>query len=314
MSSISHRRAKELLLLAQDDTLLSTDATLLEHHLNRCEECGAFALSLSEDDKTLSDALQRRWRKPVIRQADTQRATRAVLAATAAKPWLQQAVDFTLSLGWNSLLGIILLGFVWAVANFTQPAANPDLTPESVSGGQDVEATTYLQTLARTDLNCDTAYETLFLERNLSPAHTAGASELMNPAHSLLIQDGAGGQYRFNASDLGGKEISETYIFNSRGCESLLGLQIKGGAVWFMVFRWTGETLEAVLQSPGVPMEIPFNEKGPFLNSGETLNMVETEMINTANCGGVNVEYEWTGIEFIKITDYRNGARCMGAP
>jgi hypothetical protein len=313
MSSISHRRARELLDNAQDNDLLSVDAALLNNHLAACDDCRAYALAANEFDLALTDALQRRWQTRWLRKADEQDAQSDILKYINSYRLLRKAREFTLSLSWAAMIGVALLGFVWLLSSFTQPVSSPNIPEVTVSGGDQDRETLYLETFNRSDLNCDQTDETIFLQRevlSLNGIQTTYTSPF--PLTGVIVQNSEGSRWVFNAADLGGDYISDHLLFRTSPCSSLIALKIAGGVSWFVIFRWDGERTETLLQSPGQPIALFGETHETLLLPGDQLDVQENDHVNGARCALIHVSYIWDGFAFDKFKDARRDQYCVG--
>jgi hypothetical protein len=109
--SITHEEARRMIQFKADDALPGMENSLLESHLNSCQECQLYDAAVRDLESTLQPLMQRKWN-----QSPLPRPTARTVPGRGTKI-TQQAFFATRIVA----LGIICAAFLFNVWQYTQP-------------------------------------------------------------------------------------------------------------------------------------------------------------------------------------------------
>jgi LysM repeat protein len=128
MTKITHQKARALLEVAADNSLMPVDRVALNAHLIACQECRAYADRMAGLEDTLRKALHRRWDRfrPKLNLQTIKNPSRAKLV------W-GSLFNQTHALGKVTIMAALLLGFIIFInlAGIQGPIAN-EKTPTAL--------------------------------------------------------------------------------------------------------------------------------------------------------------------------------------
>lgn len=129
--SITHEQARRLIQFNADRTLQGQDRSLLETHLEACQECRRYAESIDRLESILRPALQKRWKHQAIPHPSS-------MARPRRAGQLLQNVFLATRIAAMGIIGFVFLFNIWQItrspgqgpvrpATLVQPAPTPSL-------------------------------------------------------------------------------------------------------------------------------------------------------------------------------------------
>ncbi len=131
--SLSHRQAREYLQAVADGLLGVAERTELQHHLEGCSQCRAYAADLERLEAALARSLQARWPRARLNDPKLRRSMAKVQDRLGRKHWLQRIYDLAQAVAWAGLTVALFIAVVWLFRTVTpQLATTPIKSPTPV--------------------------------------------------------------------------------------------------------------------------------------------------------------------------------------
>jgi hypothetical protein len=244
MTELSHEQTKRILRLR--NALSTIERESLEHHLETCDECRAYAATISR----LGHGLEYKWRDPILSPGEITKISMRITQGERKHQIINRLFQVVQITVWASLAVFLVIGLTFSIERLLPQSPEPlkediqweerDILEESL--------------FAEQDLDCDGNIERLFVKRNTFSVNNEDVLRIFHVSLETATETGPQRVWEYFVDGVEAKYFLDPELIQINSCETFIAIPVKiyGKRVGEVgIFRWNNGEVAKVLSTAG---------------------------------------------------------------